>query len=33
MNSLHSQLHLSIFQHCLLLQTLAASLHLHSQVS
>ena len=28
-NSLHSHLHLSSFQRCLLLQTLAFSLHLH----
>ena len=26
-NSLHSHLHLSLFQHCLLLQTLAPNLH------
>ena len=31
-NSLHSHLHLSSFQRCLLLQTLASSLHLHLQV-
>ena len=32
-NSLHSHLHLSLFQRCLLLQALASSLHLHPQVS
>ena len=32
-NSLHSQLHLSLFQRCLLLQTFTANLHLHLQVS
>ena len=32
-NSLHSHLHLSSFQRCLLLQTLASNLHLHLQVS
>ena len=32
-NSLHSHLHLSLFQYCLLLQTLLFSLHLHSQIS
>ena len=32
-NSLHSHLHLSSFQRCLLLQTLESSLHLHLQVS
>ena len=32
-NSLHSHLHLSSFQRCLLLQTFASSLHLHLHVS
>ena len=32
-NSLHSHLHLSSFQRCLLLQRLASGLHLHLQVS
>ena len=32
-NSLHSHLHLSSFQHCLLLQTLASNLHSHLHVS
>ena len=32
-NSLGSHLHLSLFQHCLLLQTLAPNLHLHLDVS
>ena len=32
-NSLHSHLHLSLFQRCLLLQTLASTLHLNLQVS
>ena len=32
-NSLHSHLHLSSFQRCLLLQTLASNLHLHLHVS
>ena len=32
-NSLHSNMHLSSFQRCLLLQTLASSLHLHLHVS
>ena len=32
-NSLHSHLHLSLFQRCLLLQTLASNLHLRLQVS
>ena len=32
-NSLHSYLHLSLFQRCLLLQALASSLHLLLQVS
>ena len=32
-SSLHSHLHLSSFQCCLLLQTLASNLHLHLQVS
>ena len=32
-NFLPSHLHLSSFQHCLLLQTLASNLHLHLQVS
>ena len=32
-NSLHSNLHLSSFQRCLLLQTLASSLHLNLNVS
>ena len=31
-NSLHSDLHLSSFHLCLLLQTLASNLHLHLQV-
>ena len=31
-NSLHSHLHLSLFQRCLLLQTLTSSLHLHLHV-
>ena len=30
---MHSHLHLSSFQHCLLLQTLASNLHLHLHVS
>ena len=32
-NFLHSHLHLSLFQRCLLLQTHASNLHLHLQVS
>ena len=32
-NSLHAHLHLSSFQHCLLLQLLASNLHLHLHVS
>ena len=32
-NSLHSYLHLSLFQRCLILQALASSLHLLLQVS
>ena len=32
-NYLHSHLHLSSFQHCLLLQTLASNPHLHLNVS
>ena len=32
-NSLHSHQHLSLFQRCLLLQTLASNLHLHLHVS
>ena len=32
-SSLHSHLHLSSFHFCLLLQTLAANLHLYLQVS
>ena len=32
-NSLHSHLHLHIFQHCLLLKTLASSRHVHLEVS
>ena len=32
-NYLHSHLHLSLFQRCLLLQTLPSSLHLHLHVS
>ena len=32
-NSLHSHLHLSLFQRCLLLQTFASNLHLHLHVS
>ena len=32
-SSLDSHLHLSSFHHCLLLQILESSLHLHSQVS
>ena len=32
-NSLHSHLDLSLFQRCLLLETLASNLHLHLQVS
>ena len=32
-NSLHSHLHLSSFQRCLLLQMLASNLHLHLYVS
>ena len=32
-NSLHSRLHLSLFQLCLLLETLASSLNLYLQVS
>ena len=31
--SLHSHLHLSLFQRCLLLQRLASNLHVHLQVS
>ena len=31
-NSLHSLLNLSLFQNCLLLQTLVSNLHLHLQV-
>ena len=31
-NFLHSHRHLSLFQHCLLLQTLASNLHFHLQV-
>ena len=31
-DSLHSHLHLSLFQRCLLLQTLVSNLHLHLQV-
>ena len=33
MNSLHSHLHLYLFQRCLLLQTLGSNVHLHLQVS
>ena len=32
-DSLHSHLHLSLFQRCLLLETFASNLHLHLQVS
>ena len=32
-NSLHSHRYLSLFQRCLLLQTIASNLHLHLQVS
>ena len=32
-NSLHSHLHFSLLEHCLLLQILASNLHLHLQVS
>ena len=32
-NSLHSLLHLSLFQRCVLLQMLASNLHLHLHVS
>ena len=32
-NSLHSHLHLFLFQRCLLLQTIASNLHLHLHVS
>ena len=32
-NSLHSHLHLSLFQRCILLQILAPNLHSHLQVS
>ena len=32
-NSLDSHQHLSLFQHCLLLQTIASNLHIHLHVS